>query len=177
MINGHLVFIIAACDNRGGLGKNNALPWRLRKEMNFFTRTTVDTKDPAKENLVIMGQKTWESIPKKFRPLPSRKNIVLSLDPEYATEGAEVFNTIQDALNANNESIENIFIIGGASIYKQTIQLPEVDGIYLTHIEKDYKCDVFFPKIPKTFKIKQKIGSESENGTHFVFTLYRKNIQ
>lgn len=176
MINNHKLFIIAACDVKHGLGKNNDLPWRLKKEMQHFTRISSETDSPEKQNMVIMGQKTWESLPKKFRPLPNRKNVVLTFDTEYEAEGATVFNSIEDALHSVDDSIEHIFIAGGASIYKQTITLPEVDGVYLTRIHDDFDCDVFFPEIPDMFKIKQKLGDETENGTEFSFYLYRKSI-
>lgn len=176
MINNKKIYIIAAVDQKNGLGKNGDLAWRLKKEMRHFTKTSTETLDPKKQNCVIMGQTTWESIPEKFRPLPGRKNIVLSLDESYSTDGAEVFNSIDASLESIDNSIETIFIIGGASIYRQTITHPLIDGVYLTRIEHDFQCDVFFPEIPENYRIKQKIGSETEKGINFTFYLYRKEL-
>ncbi len=80
--------LIAAASENMGIGKNNALPWRLKAEMKYFTRMTIDTKDPSKKNAVIMGRKTYESIPAKHRPLNDRINIILTSNKDYeAPEG------------------------------------------------------------------------------------------
>ena len=82
--------IVAACGKSFGIGCNGELPWRLRSEMKYFAETTSKTKDPNKRNAVIMGRKTWESIPSKFRPLKNRLNIVLSHQTNYNL-GDEVY--------------------------------------------------------------------------------------
>ena len=76
--------IVAACGKSLGIGLNGELPWRLKSEMKYFSETTTKTKDPSKINAVIMGRKTWESIPMKFRPLKNRYNIILSRQANYS---------------------------------------------------------------------------------------------
>ena len=78
--------IVAACGNSLGIGKNGQLPWRLKEEMKHFASTTSNTKDTNKLNAVIMGRKTWESIPIRFRPLKNRVNVILSRQPDYALQ-------------------------------------------------------------------------------------------
>jgi dihydrofolate reductase len=117
-------------DKNGCIGKDNTLPWRLKKDMEHFKRVTVG-------KTVVMGRKTWESIPKKFRPLPKRRNIVLTRDKDYVAEGAEVFNSVDDMLSIDH----NLFIIGGAEVYNQFIE--KADRMIVTHVDADIAGDVF----------------------------------
>jgi dihydrofolate reductase len=91
-----------------------------------------------------MGDKTFFSLPEKFRPLPNRKNIVLSLDPELKIEGTEVFSGFQKVIEKYKN--EEIFIIGGATIYDLFLKNNLVDKIYLTEIDGEFKGDIYFPQ-------------------------------
>lgn len=141
--------IILACDEREGIGFNGKLPWRLRGDMAFFKETTVGS---GGHNAVIMGRKTYLSIPKKFRPLKDRFNIVLSRDPVKAwlqCEGALVENSLDKALDlAAKVCSGEIFVIGGASVYEEAFKHPDADLLYLTEVHGDYDCDTFV-KIPE----------------------------
>ncbi|MBU1119509.1 dihydrofolate reductase [Patescibacteria group bacterium] len=174
MINGHKIYLVAAVDKKNGLGKKGTLAWRLKKEMAYFTKVTTKTADPEKQNAVIMGSTTWESIPEKYRPLPERKNIVLAFDESYHAPGTTVATSIKDAYQSIDTTIETVFIIGGASIYEQTIDLPETDGMYITKINHDFECDVFFPGISKEYSNITTLGKDEEKGIHFDYCLYEK---
>ena len=128
--------IIAAIGQNGELGKNNNLIWHLKGDMKFF-------KDITLGHTIVMGRKTFESLPKL---LPGRKHIVLSRNNIDIPE-IEVYHDIQSFLKKYQNSDEEIFNIGSASIYK--ILLDYTDKIYLTEIEKQAEADTYFPKFNK----------------------------
>lgn len=177
MINLHKVYIIAAVDAKGGIGKGGSLPWRLKKEMRHFTEITTRTSDPSKENMVVMGRTTWESIPEKFRPLPGRRNVVLSRDPNYQAPGARVYHALRWAIESATDDVEKIFIIGGQKIYSNALNDDWVksilDGIYLTRLKKDFNCDTFFPSLPNFFGAPLISGHDEEDGVKFDFLFYQ----
>ncbi|KIW02130.1 uncharacterized protein PV09_06618 [Verruconis gallopava] len=168
----NLTLIVAATKNLG-IGRNGTLPWRLRAEMQYFARVTTrlppqfTLRGPGKvQNAVVMGRKTWDSIPKKFRPLKDRLNIVLSSRAEVAGEhkfidGALWLKSWEDVLNllqtlradANNKSmldlppVARVFVIGGANVYRSALELPGgiANRVLLTRIHSDFECDTFFP--------------------------------
>ncbi|XP_031556745.1 dihydrofolate reductase-like isoform X2 [Actinia tenebrosa] len=155
-------------------------------EMKYFSRITSDVEDKNKENAVIMGRKTWESIPEKYRPLPDRLNIVLSRTIKAAPEKAEkVFSSLDDAFTALSKepyinTIEKVFVIGGPTVYKDAIAHECCKKIYLTHIDHDYDCDIFFPEFDTNV---YKLGSEEgvpaevqkENGVTYKFCVYERD--
>ncbi len=157
-----LYHIVAAAGDRAVIGKDNRLPWHFSSDMKFFKQMTTG-------HTIIMGRKTFESLGKK--PLPNRENIVLSRSGVEAPAGVQVFKTLDEALCA--ASNEKVFIIGGAELYRQT--LDRIDGIYLTQIEKDFAGDAFYPPIPAFFKEKSRETKE-ENGTrlHFIYLEKKK---
>lgn len=169
------VYIIVAVDSENGIGKDGKLPWHLKKEMAFFTKTTKATHDPSKQNAVIMGRTTWESISEKYRPLPDRKNIVLTHRPDYQANGAEIAHSIESALQLIDDTIEKVFIIGGAEVFKEVINAPYLTGIYLTQIDKKFDCDTHFPEIPARFTEQPPtvLESEEEDGVKFEYQLLK----
>lgn len=176
MYNGHKVYFIVAVDKNFGIGKNGMLAWHLKKEMKHFKDVTLHVEDTTKQNMVLMGRTTWESIPKKFRPLKGRLNVVLTRDTRYNAEGAVIAASIEEGLKAanqptNEKEIETIFVIGGASVYTHMIHHESLDGIYLTKIQHDYGCDVFFPDIPERFSTTKRLGAGEENGIQFEYLL------
>lgn len=126
---------IVAVSNDGGMGINNEMPWYLPGDLKYFKETTL-------ESVVIMGRKTAESVGK---PLPYRLNIVLSKNKEYKPpEGFMKLSNIEQAINWAPATEQNTaYIIGGAEIFKQYHHL--IDRLYLTKIDEDFECDVFFP--------------------------------
>ncbi len=167
------IYLIAAADSKNGIGIKGKLPWKLKKDMAFFQKKTIKTSDTNKRNMILMGRTTWESIPEDRRPLQARKNTVLTHKKDYKAEGATVVNSIDDAVKEADERVETIYVIGGAKVYEQFIKRKDLTGIYLTKIEKEYKCDTFFPKIPPSFGHK-KIREAEEDGVRYSFLLYKK---
>lgn len=126
--------LIVATDTKNGIGKNNQLLWHLPEDLKFFKRTTSG-------HTVIMGRKTFESIGK---PLPNRRNIVISRQENLKIEGVEVYQNLDDAVSAC-ETENEAFIIGGGEIYQQA--LPITQKIFLTKVQHQFNADTFFPKI------------------------------
>ncbi len=135
--------LIAALDRARGIGRDNELLCRLPEDMAHFKALTLG-------HTVIMGRKTWDSIPAKFRPLVQRRNLVLSRQPGLSLPGAEVFDSLPGALAACGTE-EQVFVMGGAQIYAQS--LASADALELTHIDHTFEADAFFPAIdPAQFK-------------------------
>lgn len=157
-----MISLIAAISENNCIGKENTLPWYLPEDLKRFKKLTTG-------HVVLMGRKTWESIPDKFRPLPNRTNVVITRQENYTADGAKIFKTIQEALKTHKN--EKIFVIGGGQIYKQTIDL--ADTLHITHVKKTIdSCDVFFPKIdPEIWK-----KTEEERHEQFSFVTYIKKI-
>ena len=129
--------MIAALARNNVIGIDNTLPWHLPEDLRHFREIT-------QGKTVIMGRKTWDSLPPKFRPLPGRRNIVVSRNAALQLAGAEVVDSLtaaQGRLGADEEGI----VIGGAELYRQA--LPLADRLYLTRIDADYAGDAFFPPI------------------------------
>lgn len=125
--------IVVAIDRQRGIGINNALPWHLPEDLAHFKRTTSG-------HPIIMGRKTFESI---GRPLPNRRNIVVTRNPEWRHEGAEAVGSLQQAL-ALLDGAEG-YIIGGAQIFTEA--MPSTDRLIVTEIDQSFSCDTFFPEI------------------------------
>ncbi|CAM1329851.1 DHFR (predicted) [Pycnogonum litorale] len=176
--------IVAACEGMG-IGNKGDLPWRLKKEMAHFTRTTSDAAED-KKNAVIMGRKTWDSIPAKFKPLRNRENIVISSTMPLCEDGRHhVVRSLDEAvklcLTKLKDVIDKAFCIGGHRVYEDCINSSYVDRLYLTRIHKKYECDVFFPEydIDRFEKIAcPDIPTEiqEENGVSYTYEVYQKKV-
>jgi len=125
--------IVAMASNRA-IGQDNKMPWHLSADLKKFKQTTMGAP-------ILMGRRTFESI---GQPLPGRKNIIISKNKNYHQNGCFVFNSIDKAIKSC-EKKDEIFIIGGASIYEST--LPKAHSLYLTQIHKEFEGDTFFPFI------------------------------
>ncbi|MBD3360543.1 dihydrofolate reductase [Candidatus Peregrinibacteria bacterium] len=170
----HEIYIIVAVGKNNGIGKEGKLPWHFKKEIKYFKEITTETENQEKQNMVIMGRNTWESIKPKYRPLKDRKNIVLTRNPQYKAEGAETAESLEEAVKMADEKIEKMFIIGGEMVFNKSINDPDLTGIYLTRIKKEYECDTYFPKIPERFNKIKRLGMDKENGVKFEYFLYKK---
>lgn len=144
-------YLVVAMDLNNGIGIHGDLPWRLPNELKHFAELTRHTNDPKKRNAVIMGRKSWESLPLQFRPLPHRYNIVLTNKDDYELPGGVgLAHSLSEAVKQTEEKgCENIFVIGGANVFKEAIEHEDCGGIYLTEILETFDCDVFFPKIDR----------------------------
>jgi len=154
--------IVVATDANRGIGIDNKLPWRLPEDMAHFKRTTMG-------HPVIMGRKTFDSIGK---PLPNRRNIVITRNPGWKHEGVEAVTSISTAIELVGDT--PACIIGGAQIYAET--LPFANRLIITEIDKTFDCDAFFPTIdPKQWKevAREKYHSQP-NGFDYAFVTYEK---
>lgn len=165
--------LIVALDKNNGIGKDGTIPWHIPEDLKRFSRLTRTTTDPDKHNAVIMGRKTWESLPEKFRPLPNRTNVVLTLsDSEFP--GATAVHSFCDALGFvdHNPAVERIFVIGGAAVYKNAIKY--ADSIYVTALDIEVVCDVFFPIIGPEFALSAWEAMHHHCGIDFEYLRYRR---
>ncbi|XP_032675593.1 dihydrofolate reductase isoform X2 [Odontomachus brunneus] len=158
-----LELIAAACENMG-IGIKGNLPWRLKTEMEYFTRMTTKTKDNNKKNVVLMGRRTWDCLPKK----------------DYGDK-AIVCESMLDALETiadMKSKVEKVWVIGGSRVYKEAMESPYFNRLYLTRVRKNFECDTFFPPIPDNFVLIQDPAVpqdvQEENGIEFVYEVYEK---
>lgn len=153
--------VVAATATSRGIGCAGQLPWKLPEDMAHFREITSTPPTPGLINAVIMGRKTWESIPPKFRPLPSRTNVVLTRSdpscidlPQGKNDVTLVATSLNEAIKQLNDlpNVGNIFIIGGGQVYKEAFDQNILDRIFYTEV-KDYpvetegKLDAFFPEV------------------------------
>lgn len=157
-----MISIIVAVSDDLGIGKNNDLLWHLPEDMKRFKMLTTG-------NTVIMGKRTWESLPR--RPLTNRKNVVITDIPGECFEGAVTAYSIEDAISVCKDDKE-VFIIGGGSIYRQFI--PLADRLYITHVHKKTEADVFFPRIDKRIwkVVKREEYKPEGEGIPYTYVIY-----
>lgn len=154
--------IIAAVGKNNELGANNDLIWHLKKDLKFFRKMT-------NGKTIIMGRKTFESLPKM---LPNRHHIVLSSSNNFPQE-VSVYNSFEELINDYKDVDEEIFIIGGSSIYKLFLDIS--DKLYLTEIDSSYEnADVYFPSFDKEKYDREIIDSEEENNIQYKHVLYKR---
>lgn len=157
-----MISLIVAIDNKRGIGKDNKIPWNIPEDLKRFKKLTLG-------HAIIMGRKTFESILSYIgKPLPNRTNIVVTRNPDFKANGIIITDSLEAALNKAKEiEKKEIFIIGGAEIFGQTIDI--ADRLYLTKVEGDYDCDTFFPKYESSFtKVLYEENRES-NGIKYRF--------
>ena len=127
--------IVAAVARRGVIGRDNAIPWRIPEDIRHFKALTIG-------HPVVMGRQTWDSLPDCYRPLPGRRNVVLSRNPDWHAAGAERAGSLDEALNLV-EGVSQVFVIGGADVYATALLI--ADELLLTEIDADVEGDTVFP--------------------------------
>lgn len=157
----HLIYARAA---NGVIGKDNRLPWHLPEDLAHFKRTTIGCP-------VIMGRKTWDSLPPKFRPLPGRLNIVVTRDPDFVAEGAAVVHSLEAARAMCPEG-GTAWVIGGAQIYAQA--LPLAIEVVVTEIAQDFEGDAFAPVLGREWREVARDEQVSASGLPLAFVTYRR---
>ncbi len=160
-----MISIIVAVSEDWGIGKENDLLWNISEDLKRFKSLTMG-------NTVIMGKKTWESLPRK--PLPGRKNIVLTDSPAECINLAVTAYSIEDALDKCDKE-EEIFVIGGGSVYRQF--MPLADRLYITHVHSTAPADVFFPEIdPEIWKTvsSEEFGISKTNSIPYSYVIYER---
>lgn len=134
-----MISLILALGENNLIGKGNDLPWHYEEDLRYFKNTTLNKK-------VIMGENTFFSIVNRIgKPLPKRENYVATLDDNFHYDGVEIVNDLISFLKENENKEEEIFVIGGMQIYN--LSLPFASKLYITHINKEYDGDVYFPTI------------------------------
>ena len=163
--------IVAMCKNRG-MGFKNTIPWHLSSDLQRFKYLTTSFEN---KNHVIMGRKTWDSLPNKYKPLPKRKNIIISSKKDIIKqENVIVYNDINLIKNHYTEINKNTWIIGGTQIYNYALENDLVNSILVTLIDNEFECDVFFPKIPSKFQLKYESPYKLENNIIYKYQQWVK---
>lgn len=158
----HLIFARAA---NGAIGKDGVMPWHLPEDLAHFKRTTLGCP-------VIMGRKTWESLPPRFRPLPGRTNVVVTRQRDWQAEGTRVAHSLEEGIALCGD-VPDAWIIGGADIYAQA--LPLASTAVVTEIEADFEGDAFAPQFGPEWKETARERHVSSTGLKFSFVTYRKS--
>lgn len=186
--------IVALSKHNNGIGIDNKIPWYIKTDLNYFKDTTSylkytnnnpnNLKTTTYKNMVVMGRKTWDSIPKKYKPLENRINIVLStntnqdfidsIEQYKDTFVKHSFDEIISICNLNSQfKFGDIFIIGGSTIYNEAIRSNLVSDIYITEIYEKYECDTYFPVINSKYKLYEISKFHNENDIYFRFLKYK----
>ena len=174
---------VVAHDVNYGIGIDNSLAWNLPEDMAFFKALTVGKSFPEKKNIVIMGRKTFDSIPKKFRPLSNRINIVLSQSNIISNQENLVYaKSIEEALEISfklqaSENIGTIYCMGGKTIYDLMLPLSSCRRLYVTYLNKTFDCDAFLKPYDLLFSlIKESDLHESSTGILYQFKTFQSNL-
>lgn len=164
-MNLHLIFARA---RNGAIGKNGTMPWHLPEDLAHFKRVTLG-------HPVIMGRKTWDSLPTRFRPLPGRQNIVITRQAGWLQPGVEVVHSLEDALAGvrANPATTDAWIIGGAEIYRQA--LPLARTAVVTEIDADFEGDAFAPQFDTGWTGTPGEWQSAASGLRYRFVMYTHN--
>ena len=159
--------MIAAVARNGVIGDGNTLLWRLPQDQQHFKRSTLG-------HPVIMGRKTWDSLPAAYRPLPGRRNIVVTRSPQWRANGAEVVPSLEAALERTADA-DKAFIIGGGELYAQA--LPYADELMLTELDRDFDGDIVFPAWDRsafTERQRERHHAGPPNDFDYAFVTYQR---
>ncbi len=154
------VTLIVAADDKDGIAREGKIPWRLKSDLRRFKDLTTGTGSP--ESAVLMGRTTWESLPPKVRPLPGRRNLVLSRS-QLELPGARCVGSWAEALAAA-EGCAALWVIGGAAVYALALAAPETSAIELTRVDGDWASDLQWPGVPHGYVLTH---SERHEGHRF----------
>jgi dihydrofolate reductase len=163
---------VVAADLENGIGANNGLPWpRLKTDMKHF-RDTTSTAATGKRNAIIMGRKTWESVPEKQRPLPGRWNVVVSRGEVALAGDAAVARSLDEALTRASlaDDIDQIFVVGGAQIYTQAFAHVRCRDVVLTRIQGRFESDAHIPDVSERF-VRDDLRTRSYNESGFDYSV------
>jgi dihydrofolate reductase len=160
----HLIYARA---RNGVIGQNNQMPWHLPEDLAHFKRITLGQP-------VIMGRKTWDSLPARFRPLPGRLNIVVTRQLDWQAEGALRANSIEDAMRLCGDA-PDCWIMGGAEIYRQAE--PLACTAVVTEIDADFEGDAFAPELGAQWQEVQRESHTSASGLGFAFVTYQHTLK
>lgn len=163
-----MISFLVAMDRNRVIGRNNQLPWHLPEDLKYFKRVTMG-------HPIAMGRKTHESI---GRILPGRENIIITRNPDYKCKGCTVFNSVQDFVQYCRKTEDEIFVIGGSEIFKETFDY--ADRLYITLINEEFAGDTYFPHFDKCkwdLVSTQKGVKNEDNPFDYNFNIYERIIE
>lgn len=168
--------VIVACCKNSGIGKDGSIPWYIAEDLSHFRRLTTQAPE-SKQNAVIMGRKTWESLGRKC--LPNRYNIVISttlLQQDH--DNVTIAHGLNEALQACSKANVNCaYIIGGSRLYEEALRNAQCSTAYVTHILHHYECDAFFPTdllMDKFSLVREGSIQTTKNEISFTFCEYKR---
>lgn len=161
-----MIRLIVAVDQKLGLSKKGFQPWYIPNDEAYFTKLT-----KLHGGRILVGKTTYKTF---GQPLSDRKNYVLSRNPE-PIEGVTVVNDLNEFLGASKN--EDLWVIGGAEVFKLLIQDDKVDELYMTHIEADFGCDKHFPSYKEGFILRKRSQAEEQNGFGFSYAVYDRSAR
>ena len=176
--------VIVACDDNGGIGYNNDIPWKIKADLMYFQKLTKDT-------IVVMGRKTWDSIGSK--PLKNRINIVITSQDRLLSQNKPdkcmFYSSLKEALQGVSDAHVKVYIIGGSRLYTEALTLPECKTVYVTHVKlhegidgsscsNKYKCDTYFPLgfLSDHFQLNSTSEWLQENEWLYKFSVYKSKL-
>lgn len=169
--------LVVAVDRESGIGKAGEVPWWVPADLRHFKRITTDTRREGARNAVIMGRKTWQSIPARFQPLSGRFNIVLSRNPDLdVPAGVALVHDFERAVQvaAQADDIESVFAIGGHRIYALAMAHPACRDLYITRIDGAFACDTRFPDIPADYRRGDDLGHGTSGDLEYRIEHWRR---
>lgn len=173
MGDGDTFDVVVAADERGGIGRDGGLPWHLPGDLRHFR---VLTRGAGRA--VVMGRRTWESLPARFRPLPGRLNLVLSRRPPHALAlppGVLAASSLDQALAAARAAAApRCFVIGGAQLYALALAHPACRRVHLTRVAGRFDCDTFLPPLGEDFLLVSDEPGGEEGGVRYRFLVYER---
>ena len=165
--------IVVAADAAWGIGKEGDLAWNLPGDMAWFRKVTTGADPRGARNNVVMGRKTWDTIPDRFRPLARRHNVIVSRNRALDV-GAEstLVHSLKEALEVPCSGER--FVIGGGMLYAEALKHPDCEVLYITHVEGDFDCDTRMPEPGPGFVVEHEEEPVSESGITYRITTWRR---
>ncbi|KAE9022699.1 Bifunctional dihydrofolate reductase-thymidylate synthase [Phytophthora fragariae] len=179
--------VVAALEATGGIGLRQQIPWRLPSDMKHFRALTTAPASSSAQHAVIMGRKTWESLPTKVRPMPQRYNVVLTRDASYRqSQGvpdsvgvAASFLEALELVQQQGQKVDQVFVIGGGAVYAEALACTGCNKVHLTRVKGAFECDAFFPleQLKQNFKVTHESELKEENGVQFQFVEWERKTE
>jgi dihydrofolate reductase len=165
--------VVVAADEQRGIGRDGAMPWRLPREMAYF-KTLTSTAAPGTQNAVIMGRRTYESIPEKFRPLVGRLNVALSRAPGYAPQGGLPAGSLDAALAlvAARTDIDRVFVVGGGELYREALAHPACARVYRTLVHARFPADTWLADFESDYTRVSSDGPHEERDAAYTYEVW-----
>jgi dihydrofolate reductase / thymidylate synthase len=167
---------VLAADEQRGIGRGNDLPWpKLPGDLAHFKAVTTRTREPGRRNAVILGRRTWDSVPPRFRPLSGRLNVVVSRHRPELPEGVLLAGSLDEAAQvATDAGAETIHLVGGGTLYREAVRHPGCQVIYYTRIAARFECDTFIPAFEDDFVLEAADPPRTEADITYVIERWRR---